>query len=201
MADDLSSNGAFREVLDRLRILETTVMLQNAAVTEGRLRFIGGLLRVDSGGRVEIVGTLQIDGTTNVTGSFNMTGTVDMEGNVTITGPLTVEGLWDLTGDGTIAGNVEVTGDMKTVDGGRIIVSGPDGDTVLTESKMIFGNGSEVASYSTSGVGINSPGLIMLNGNGLGFLGIATQTASASGLPVNALGITPLGIVFRVVAG
>ncbi|MEV8023403.1 hypothetical protein [Microbacterium sp. NPDC080220] len=124
MADDLSSNRVFRELMDRVRRLETTIMLQNAAVTEGRLRFIGGLLRVDSGGRVEIVGTLQIDGTTNVTGSFNMTGTVDMQGNVTITGPLTVEGVWDLTGDGTIAGDVDLTGNMTIAAGGKLLAGG-----------------------------------------------------------------------------
>lgn len=99
-------------------------ILENSSITDGRMRFIGGLLRIDSGGRVEIVGTLQIDGTTNVTGSFNMTGSVDMEGNVTITGPLTVEGVWDLTGDGTIAGDVDLTGNMTIGDGGTLQAGG-----------------------------------------------------------------------------
>lgn len=45
MVDDLSDiYRPLRELADRVRRLENTQLLSNASVTEGRLRFIGGLL-------------------------------------------------------------------------------------------------------------------------------------------------------------
>lgn len=142
MADNLNSDNEFRNLKDRVRRLENTLMLQNSSISEGRMRFIGGLLRVDSGGRVEIVGTLQIDGSTIVTGTFDITGAVSMTGAVDITGPLTisgdvsmtgavgidgpltVSGEWEITGDGEIAGNVSLTGDMEIAEGGTFKAGG-----------------------------------------------------------------------------
>lgn len=123
--------------------------LENASITNGRLRIIGGTLRVDSGGSVIIVGTLSIDGTTTVTGEFKVTGpwrlegngtitgNVSITGNVTSTGTLTQNGPWNLNGAGTIAGNVTQTGDTSqrgnvTVNsGGKITVQGGGGNVVL----------------------------------------------------------------------
>lgn len=111
------------------------------------MRFIGGLLRVDSGGRVEIVGTLQVDGQTTVTGTFEVTGPFTVtgpwnlkgagiiEGDVTITGKVTqvgdmdVDGVftlngdgWSITGDGEISGEVLLTGSLEVAEGGYIQV-------------------------------------------------------------------------------
>ncbi|MCB8043626.1 hypothetical protein JM654_03805 [Microbacterium oxydans] len=44
--------------------LESGAPLENASITNGRLRIIGGTLRVDSGGSLIVVGTMSIDGTT-----------------------------------------------------------------------------------------------------------------------------------------
>ncbi len=102
---DLSDNtGWVRDLIRKVERLHNGAMLENASVTNGRLRFIGGLLRVDSGGRVEIVGTLEIDGETTVTGTF------------TVTGP------WEISGDGTITGDVELAGEMRVT--GEVIVEG-----------------------------------------------------------------------------
>lgn len=128
MADDLSSNKVIRDLMDRVRRLEVATPLYSASVTDGRLRFIGGLLRVDSGGRVEIVGTLEIDGTTDITGPTTVTGTFTVEG------PLTVEGPWSLDGDGDITGDVSVTGDVDVESGGRVVVHGGGGNVVLDSS-------------------------------------------------------------------
>lgn len=122
MADDLSSNKVIRELKDRVRRLEVGTPLYSTSVTEGRLRFIGGLLRVDSGGRVEIVGTLEIDGTT------------DINGPTTVTGTFTVEGPWSLEGNGDITGDVSVTGDVDVESGGRVVVHGGGGDVILDSS-------------------------------------------------------------------
>ncbi|WP_194763971.1 hypothetical protein [Microbacterium sp. UFMG61] len=154
MADDL--NRKLQAQLDGLRKdidrLKRTNHLEAASVTSGRVRFIGGLLRVDSGGRVEIVGTLEIDGTTTVTGSFTVTGPWGLEGDgtitgdviisgdVTSTGTLTQNGPWNMNGAGTIAGNVTQTGDtdqrgnVTVRNGGKITVKGGGGDVVLDSS-------------------------------------------------------------------
>lgn len=116
MADDL--NRKLQAQLEQLRKdvdrLQRTNPLEAASVTSGRVRFIGGLLRVDSGGSVEIVGTLAIDGTTTVTGSFTVTGPWGLEGDGTITGDVTITGIVD------ISGTVNLTGDMNVIGGGRI---------------------------------------------------------------------------------
>ncbi|MEZ3156851.1 hypothetical protein AB1K56_07950 [Microbacterium sp. BWR-S6Y] len=116
MAVDPSLLATLREMQDRIRRLENGIPLQNASVTRGRLRFIGGLLRVDAGGRVEIVGALQVDGETTVTGTFTVTGDFTVEGNLTVTGPWNLEGAGTITGDVTVTGKVTQVGDMD-IDG------------------------------------------------------------------------------------
>lgn len=153
MADDLSDVYAeLRRLQERVRVLETANPLEASSITAGRVRFIGGQLRVDSGGSVIIVGTLAIDGTTTVTGTFTVsgpwelegdgtiTGEVTISGDVTSTGTLTQNGPWSMNGPGNIAGNVVQTGNTDqrgnvTVNGGgKITVQGGGGDVVLDSS-------------------------------------------------------------------
>lgn len=153
MADDLSDAlKDIRELKQAVQRLQAARPLENASVTNGRVRFVGGTLRVDSGGSVVIVGTLSIDGTSTVTGEFKVTGPWRLEGNGTITGnvsitgnvtsmgTLTQNGPWNLNGAGTIAGNVTQTGDTSqrgnvTVNsGGKITVQGGGGNVVLDSS-------------------------------------------------------------------
>ncbi|KAB1867342.1 hypothetical protein [Microbacterium algeriense] len=159
MADDLSDAlREIRELKKAVQRLQAARPLENASVTNGRLRIIGGTFQVDSGGSVIIVGTLSIDGTTTVTGTFKVTGPWRLEGNGTITGDvsitgnvtstgtltqngaLTQNGQWTLNGAGTIAGNVTQTGDTNqrgnvTVNsGGKITVQGGGGNVVLDSS-------------------------------------------------------------------
>lgn len=136
-----------RKLAYKVDRLYNGTQLENSSITEGRMRFIGGLLRVDSGGRVEIVGTLQVDGQTTVTGEFEVTGDFTVtgpwnlkgagiiEGDVTITGKVTqvgdmdVDGVftlngdgWSITGDGEISGKVNLTGSLEVAEGGYIQV-------------------------------------------------------------------------------
>lgn len=74
----------------RIKSLETAPTLQNTSVTKGRLRFIGGLLLIDSGGTLQVVGTF------------------DGNGDFTWSGPWKFD-----SGDGEIAGDVALTGDMS----------------------------------------------------------------------------------------
>lgn len=123
MAFDLNDAWSWLDRLTRrVDRLFSGAMLENASITNGRLRLIGGLLRVDSGGRVQIVGTLEIDGSTTVTGVFDVegpwdlagdgsiTGNVSIAGNVTATGEWTQIGEWHLNGNGSITGDVDITG-------------------------------------------------------------------------------------------
>lgn len=128
---DLTDAGRWiKRIIFRLDRLEAGAHLENSSVTDGQMRFIGGLLRVDSGGRVEIVGTLRIDGVTSVTGEFTLEGPWSMTGDGTITGDVTVTGKWvqtgewELNGNGKIQGNVEQTGDMTVKPPGKMVVEG-----------------------------------------------------------------------------
>lgn len=168
MAEDLNRKFAARleNIEQRLQRQERSNQLEAASVTSGRVRFIGGLLRVDSGGRVEIVGTLAIDGTTTVTGSFTVsgpwsltgngtiTGNVTISGNVTSTGTLTQNGPWNLNGAGNIAGNVTQTGNttqqgnVTLTGGGKITVAGSDPIVITQEggqAKIKVGTTGEIA--------------------------------------------------------
>ncbi|MEW2011412.1 hypothetical protein AB0300_18275 [Microbacterium sp. NPDC078814] len=120
------------KLVRRIERLESGALLENSSITGGRMRFIGGLLRIDSGGRVEIVGTLQIDGTTTVTGTFTVTG------NFKVTGP------WRLEGPGDITGNVDVTGTIRVLAGGKIQVGNIIIDPTISGGAITFANGAQV---------------------------------------------------------
>lgn len=166
---DNVSRGEFEQLKREIRAMQTQSPLESSSVSNGRVRFIGGLLRVDSGGRMEIVGTLQVDGTTTVTGTFKVNGpwqingNGEITGNITITGETRIQGATFITGptqiDGPttingnfwvngytrIAGNSEMTGDMSVRGGGKIRVQGGGGDVVLDSSfgdpRINLGNG------------------------------------------------------------
>ncbi|MEW1705948.1 peptidoglycan DD-metalloendopeptidase family protein [Microbacterium sp. NPDC089190] len=151
-----------RRLIFRVDRLEGGAMLENSSISNGRMRFIGGLLRVDSGGRVEIVGTLQVDGTSTVTGTFNLvgpwsfTGNGEISGNVRVLGQFNVEGPWKLIGDGeitgkvTIAGEIDLTGIMKVKgrievdETGRIRVGGMELNPEEHGGAITFPNGAQV---------------------------------------------------------
>lgn len=158
MVDDLSDAlKKLRELQDRVRQLETAIPLENASVTEGRVRFIGGTLRVDSGGRVEIVGTLDVQGTASVSGPLTISGQLDVTGPATISESLHVGG--NTTIDGTLDIGAETTLDssLTVVEGGSVTV---DGDLPVTLESVTNG-GVSTASMSFPGariVGLQSGG-------------------------------------------
>lgn len=134
--DDLSDVYAeIRDLKEQVRILMSANPLEAASIRNGRVRFIGGLLRVDEGGRVEIVGTLMIDGETIVSGTFKVTGPWELEGDGTIagdvigTGKLTWNGLWEMIGAGQIRGDVEVL-DNGNIRIGQMIIDPTEGGSI-----------------------------------------------------------------------
>ncbi|CAN7221299.1 hypothetical protein LJR044_003162 [Microbacterium foliorum] len=159
MAEDL--NRKFEKQLEKLSKdvarLQRTNPLESASVTSGRVRFIGGLLRVDSGGRVEI------DGTFVGAGGMTWTGTVTLESTFTQNGP------WFLNGPGTISGNVTQTGNTNqqgnvalagggkltagnvTVEPNKVTVGTAPNAAVLQNGELALSNGAKVAVGLTGG--------------------------------------------------
>lgn len=113
-----------RALQKRVERLESGTMLENSSITRGRMRFIGGTLRVDSGGRVEIVGTLNVEGTTQFIGPVTISGSLDITGDTMVTGAFDVSGPSSFTGTLDVEGNTTLTGDMEVRDGGAITVDG-----------------------------------------------------------------------------
>jgi hypothetical protein len=103
-----------KEIFYRLRKLESGAFLENSSITQGRMRFIGGLLLIDSGGTLQVVGHI------NGAGDFIWTGP------------------WALKGEGEITGNFSLTGNLDVVDDGRITV----GDIEIRDGKIYVGTGA-----------------------------------------------------------
>ncbi|MDI9889980.1 M23 family metallopeptidase [Microbacterium sp. IEGM 1404] len=113
---DLTDAAAWiGRIIFRLDRLEGGAMLENASVTDGRFRFIRGLLRLDSGARLEGVGT------------FDWTG------------PGSIAGNWEVLDGGVIkVGGVLIS----PVGGGRIMIgAGPNG-IILDGGTGSFTNGN-----------------------------------------------------------
>ena len=176
MARDIKSLFEWQDKVNRkLSRIFSGAFLENSSITNGRMRFIGGLLRIDSGGRVEIVGTLQIDGTTNVTGTFNL------------------DGPWNLKGNGNITGNVTVTGDINVTGTGRIKVgnmvldpSSNGGSVKFSGGPEVYASGQTLSLYSgaLNGGSVDlSPGLAKVSGGGARWLEVNSTGFRMVGLP------------------
>lgn len=159
--------------------LHSAASLENASVTGGRVRFIGGTLRIDSGGRVEIVGALVVNGQTDITGPVRITGRLDVDGpwaingDGSITGRMQVTGPWGLQGDGSITGRVDITGD--TMISGRTTIGGDvtlDSDLTLGSGRFVVG-ALTIERFSASGR-IRSTGIVYLEGEGIRLTGSTT---------------------------
>ena len=148
MAHDLNDAwGWIQKLVMRVSRLESGAMLENSSITNGRMRFIGGLLRVDSGGRVEIVGTLNADGTINFTGPFTSTGATTLDGDVKITKTLDVTAATTLRNTLAVKGQATLENDLTVKDAGKITVEGAI-PMVLDDAKLKFSSGGTLKGYS-----------------------------------------------------
>ncbi|MCC4250725.1 hypothetical protein [Microbacterium testaceum] len=164
---DLTNYGAWIEDIKRqLRQLKTGAFLENASITNGRLRIIGGTLRVDSGGLVDIVGTLQVDGTTTVTGEFTVSGPTEITGSFRVTGPWTLEGTGEITGDYTVTGKVTQVGDMD-IDG--VLTVNGDGWSITGDGE-ISGAVNLTGSFEVATGGYIQVGPVRISGAAEGFI-------------------------------
>lgn len=148
MATDSSLLAELRDLKDRVRRLETGIPLQNSSVTQGRLRFIGGQLLIDSGGQLAVVGTASVNGSMTVSGTFLLTGSGwrivgsgSIEGPTTVIGTLRVDGDTRFTGNLSLEGDIALTGNMGIAAGGRFTA----GDVTIEEDEVTVGGGSSPA--------------------------------------------------------
>ena len=219
MARDLKDAWGWLERLTRrVDRLFSGAMFENASITNGRLRLIGGLLRVDSGGRVQIVGTLEINGTTTVTGVFDVegpwdlagdgsiTGNVSIAGNVTATGIWTQIGEWHLNGNGSITGDVDITGILTllselivssvgkiTVGAGasRIVIDGATGKILVGNMTIDPANGGSVVFPGGAVVKAGpSGGISMTQGS---YAAVITSTGASVGRSGRSISVTESG--------
>lgn len=121
MAFDLNDAwGWIQKIIARLSRLESGAMLENSSITNGRMRFIGGLLRLDSGALLELIGQWRFFGNGAITGD------VYSEGKWTQVGDYDFTGDGDLAGDVTMSGNFDLTGKFTSlnvrIEGGKIYV-------------------------------------------------------------------------------
>lgn len=138
-----------RKLIYRLERLEYGTMLENSSITEGRMRFIGGLLLIDSGG------TLQVIGHFNGQGDFKWSGPWKFDsGDGEIAGDVKLTGDFDLTGKLT-AGNVRIEDGKIYVGTGaaQIVIDGATGkiaagnmtmDPTVSGGALTFANGAQV---------------------------------------------------------
>lgn len=181
MVRDLSDPvQVLRRQQDNVRRTNSRTRAQNTSVDKGSFRIKSpeglevGTATDPTGsqvvyGTLTIVGTLNGDGTMTWSGDVTLTGTFKangpwelngagtIAGNTTGTGTLTWTGPWNLNGTGKIQGPVDITGilrllsDLRVESGGKITVTGADGDTVIQNSRVTFPNGSAIR---TDGAGL-----------------------------------------------
>lgn len=132
MAQNLNDAFAWiRDLYTEVARLKSGAFLENSSVSQGRMRFIGGLLLIDSGG------TLQVIGHFNGEGDFEWSGPWKFD-----------------SGDGEIAGNVKLTGDFDLIgrlingdvriEGNRIHIGGMLLDPSAHGGAVVFPNGAQV---------------------------------------------------------
>lgn len=152
--------------------LKSGAFLENASVTAGMLRFIGGLLKLDSGATLDGDGTFRWRGTGSIAGDWEvLEGGVLRVGNVLISpigggrimigaGP---NGIILDGGAGSLTnGNVTIEGGKATFGTGsnRVVVDGATGQVMVGTSMtldpstdggaVLFSNGSKLYSNTTA---------------------------------------------------
>ena len=131
MVDDTTRKlaTAIQNLQREVRRLLSGRWLENAAVRGGRLRFIGGVLRLDSGALLDLIGQWRFRGNGAITGD------VYSEGKWTQVGDYDFTGDGDLAGDVDLSGNFNLTGKFESVgiriEGGKIYVGAGAGQIVI----------------------------------------------------------------------
>lgn len=226
MVDDLSNTmKEIRDLKRRIRRLESTLMLQNAAISEGGLRVVSsdpglvvqGLLTVSGlevvDGELQITGTLTVEGPANVTGNTTIGGTLDITGSTTISGDLDTTGQLHVMGASTLEDTLTVNAPGEIVVGAITLNPSANGGSVkFTGGPEVYATGGELDLYSTStgafinlngtSAKINGPGLIavIIGSSGIQLVGLPTKNSvDANGATPGTVWSDTSGNIFRVI--
>ena len=158
MLNDNLRDSQIKDLMNRVRSLETRSPMRSASVTDGNTNFIGNE-------SLTVTGSQKVTGTLNVSGIENVSGSLGVTGNTTLAGPLVVNGTATITGPSTtVTGPLHVKGDQDNT--GKLAVKGAatlENDlTVAGSGKILVG--SMTISTQASGYGqLLSPTNIYLN--------------------------------------
>lgn len=173
--------------------------LENSAIRSGRMRFIGGVLRLDSGALLELIGQWRFFGNGAITGD------VVAEGKWTQNGPWEFNGPGDIAGDVDLAGDMSVTGNVIILPGGKIQVGNIVIDPTISGGAVAFQNGAQVFTDASTiqvylGNGVlqvsNSEVKLQLGGTSLR---LTSGHILAAGMATKAVGTVPGGFVGAIV--
>lgn len=130
---DNPMQGELRDLLRRVRQLETGSPLGNTSITRGALRVASpeGLIVEGSetvSGTLDVTGTLVLsgvlngDGTITWTGPTNLQGVTVITGDTTVQGPFHVDGATDINGTLAVKGATTLSNDLNVTTGGGITI-------------------------------------------------------------------------------
>src|SRR5881227_3022489 len=92
-------NREVQAIKREMRALQTQSPLESSSVSNGRLRFIGGLLRLEAGARAEIIGSLGVVGPTRLEGPWTFVGDGSIDGFLGVNGPTQIDGPTTINGN------------------------------------------------------------------------------------------------------
>lgn len=184
---DLSDAFAWiRRLIYRVDRLEGGAMLENSSISHGRMRFIGGLLLIDSGGRLTVVGHVNGEGDLVWDGPWALKGLGEITGDVSITGDL------ELLDDGSLKVGDIVIGDGKITTGnvriedGKIYAGGMTIDPATDGGTVTFSGGRRVSANDGAIGLLNGPNAVTVTSDGVSILGklwVPFSAVQFSGLP------------------
>lgn len=151
MVDLTDVGGWIKRIVRRLDRIEGGAMLENASVTDGLFRFIGGKLQGLADAAFEWVGTFDL------TGTFTAIGRSIFRGPVEITGE---EGTLDVTAETILRSLTKVLGDLRVEEDGKVYIgtamvfdpSVESGAIVFQNGAQVFTNGDTIQVYLGNGV-------------------------------------------------
>ncbi|MGF6824006.1 hypothetical protein M2317_002931 [Microbacterium sp. ZKA21] len=219
MVDDISNKlaDALKKMRRDIIRLQSARPLENTAIRSGRLRLIGALLRIDSGGRLEVIGTWRFVGAGAITGDVVAEGKWTQNGSWELNGPGDIAGDVDLTGNFDLTG-VFTSGNVRIEDGkiyvgtgaNQIVIDGATGNIIAGAMRIdpsasggavVFNTGAELRSegdltwlvHGNNGVAVDGSQVIVRYGARQ--LRIASDGVKITGLPTRTGTALPSGAV------
>ncbi len=177
--------GWIARLIRRIERIESGALLENSSITGGRMRFIGAVLRLDSGALLDLVGQWRFRGNGAITG------------DVVAEGKWTQNGTWEFNGDGKIFGDVQVLAGGRIRVGQIVLNPSANGGTIEVGGHTIFASGNVLSMNHSDGaqVVLNSSGVALLGGGKS--LSLQTVGVGFGGLPRVAKAGIPSGCIYK----